>query len=143
MRKPNIKRSNLGPKTYKYAFIGYCGNSKAYRFLNLDTNEILESRDVKFSEHIYAKEKLKSKLISTMSPIIYMKILLYIFTKKKDTVIHEDSHDSKITYKRNLHDDLNPQTLTRLKISNTLLDQFFSFFSWKEIEKRLKENLNI
>ena len=45
------KRSKLGPRGIKSIFVGYAENSKAYRLLNLDTNTIVESRDVEFIEN--------------------------------------------------------------------------------------------
>lgn len=42
---PNIKIFKLGPKTYNNeTIIGYCKYNKTYRFLNLDNNEIIESK---------------------------------------------------------------------------------------------------
>ena len=45
------KRSKLGPRGIKSIFVGYAENSKAYRLLNLDSNTIVESRDVEFIEN--------------------------------------------------------------------------------------------
>ena len=42
------KRTKLGPKGIRFAFVGYATNSKAYRLLNLEFNVIIESRDVEF-----------------------------------------------------------------------------------------------
>jgi len=44
---PNTK---LGPKGIKSIFVGYAQNSKAYRFLDLQSNVIVEWRDAKFFE---------------------------------------------------------------------------------------------
>ena len=42
------KRTKLGLRTMKSVFVGYIENSKAYRLLDLNSNEVMESRDVKF-----------------------------------------------------------------------------------------------
>ena len=47
----NSRRSKLGPRGIKSIFVGYVENSKAYRLLNLDSNTIVESRDVEFIEN--------------------------------------------------------------------------------------------
>ncbi|XP_050883125.1 F-box protein At3g07870-like [Lathyrus oleraceus] len=51
------KRSKLGPRGIKCAFIGYAPNSKAYRLLNLENNVIIESRDVESFENVITKDK--------------------------------------------------------------------------------------
>ena len=50
------KRTKLGPRGIKCAFLCYALNSKAYRLLNLESNVIIESRDVEFFEHLLASE---------------------------------------------------------------------------------------
>ena len=47
---PDPKRTKLGPRGLKSVFVGYAENSKAYRLLDLDSNTIVESRDVEFLE---------------------------------------------------------------------------------------------
>jgi len=51
----------LGPITLKGNFVGYTENLKAYRILDLSSNVIIESRDVKFIEN---KFQIDSNLIS-------------------------------------------------------------------------------
>lgn len=51
------KRTKLGPRGIRCAFIGYATNSKAYRLLNLESNVIVESRDVEFFENLITKNK--------------------------------------------------------------------------------------
>ena len=48
-RVPDPKRTKLGPRALKGVFIGYTG--KAYRILDVNTNTIVESRDVVFFEN--------------------------------------------------------------------------------------------
>lgn len=50
-RVPDPKRTKLGFRALKSVFVGYAENSKAYRLLDLDSNIIVESRDVQFLEN--------------------------------------------------------------------------------------------
>ena len=50
------KSSKLGPRGIKSVFVGYAENSKAYRLLNLDSNVIVESRDVEFIENKFIND---------------------------------------------------------------------------------------
>ena len=47
----------MGPRGIKCAFVSYTSKSKAYRLLNLESNVIIESRDVEFFEHFLTSEK--------------------------------------------------------------------------------------
>ena len=51
------KRTKLGPRGIRCAFIGYAPNNKAYRLLNLESNVIVESKDVEFFENLITKDK--------------------------------------------------------------------------------------
>ncbi|XP_050890241.1 uncharacterized protein LOC127095614 [Lathyrus oleraceus] len=51
------KRTKLGPRGIRCAFVGYAQHSKAYRLLNLESNVIVESRDVEFFENLITKDK--------------------------------------------------------------------------------------
>ena len=62
VRIPDPKRPKLGCKTYRCAFIGYSKNSITYRFLNLDTFNIIESIDVEFFENMN-KSRTHNKLL--------------------------------------------------------------------------------
>ena len=46
------KRTKLSPRAIKCAFVGYAINSKAYRLLDLESNVIIESREVEFFENL-------------------------------------------------------------------------------------------
>ena len=48
----DLKRTKLGPRGINYAFVGYISNSKDYRLLNLESNVIIESRDVELFEYL-------------------------------------------------------------------------------------------
>jgi hypothetical protein len=52
-----FKKSNIGPKTFDCAFIGYAQNSATYRFMCLNVNSICESGDVEFFEHVFPLNK--------------------------------------------------------------------------------------
>ena len=45
-------KTKLGPRVTKCAFVGYASNSKAYRLLDLESNVIIESREVEFFENL-------------------------------------------------------------------------------------------
>lgn len=47
---PNVKRSKLDTKARKLTFVGYSANHKAYRFVDLETDQITISRDARFIE---------------------------------------------------------------------------------------------
>ena len=51
------KRTKLGPRGIRCAFVGYATNSKAYRLLILESNVIIESREVEFFENLTSSKK--------------------------------------------------------------------------------------
>lgn len=53
---PLPKMTKLGPKALKSVFVGYAENSKAYHLLDLDSNVIVESRDVEFFEYKFRND---------------------------------------------------------------------------------------
>ena len=57
----------MGPRGIKCTFVGYATNSKAYRLLNLESNTIIESKDVEFFEHLLASKNRVQKTFSEMS----------------------------------------------------------------------------
>jgi hypothetical protein len=65
-RVSDPKRTKLGPRVVKSVFVGCAENSKAYRLLDLDSNVIVESKDVEFIEDkFYNDSKLVANLIPT------------------------------------------------------------------------------
>ncbi|RVW79629.1 Retrovirus-related Pol polyprotein from transposon TNT 1-94 [Vitis vinifera] len=51
-KKTDPHKTKLGPKAIKCAFVGYASNSKAYKLLDLESNVIIESREVEFFENL-------------------------------------------------------------------------------------------
>lgn len=50
------KRTKLRPQRIKCAFVGYTHDSKSYRLLNLESNVIVESRDVELFKNVIIKD---------------------------------------------------------------------------------------
>lgn len=63
VRIPDPKRTKLGKKAIECVFVGYAQNSKAYRFLTMEStnsinqNTILESRDAEFFENSFSNKR--------------------------------------------------------------------------------------
>ena len=53
---PDPKIIKLGPRAIKNVFVGFAVNSKAYKLLDLSSNTIVESRDVKFIENKFIND---------------------------------------------------------------------------------------
>jgi hypothetical protein len=64
-RVTDPKRTKLGPRAIKSVFVGYVENSKAYRLLDLDSNVIVESKDVEFIEDKFYND---SKFVANPTP---------------------------------------------------------------------------
>ena len=58
------KRTKLGPRAIKCAFVGYASNSKAYRLLDLESNVIIESRKMQFFETLLYSDNKSQEPIS-------------------------------------------------------------------------------
>ena len=50
-KKTEPNRTKLGSRAIKCAFVGYANNSKAYRLLDVESNVVIESREVEFFEN--------------------------------------------------------------------------------------------
>ena len=78
VRLPESKKRKLGDKGIECIFLGYAQNSKAYRFIVMEPNDlisvstIIESRDARFDEHrfktIPKAHELSKKIVSTEIP---------------------------------------------------------------------------
>jgi len=56
---PDLKSTKLRPQGIKSIFVGYAQISKAYRFLDLASKMIVESRDADFFENKPSKDIFK------------------------------------------------------------------------------------
>ena len=65
---PEPHKEKMGPKTKDSVFIGYAQNSPTYRCLVLETNTIVETRDVDFFEHIFPMKR--TRLTNESSSVI-------------------------------------------------------------------------
>lgn len=54
---PSVTTDKLAPRGVPCLFLGYPHSQKGYRLLNLTTQQIFTSRDVKFHEHIFPCNK--------------------------------------------------------------------------------------
>ncbi|GJW92550.1 zinc finger, CCHC-type containing protein [Tanacetum coccineum] len=62
---PLPNTSKLGPRGLKSVFVGYAKDSKSYRCLDLDSNVIVESRDVDFFENKFRHDSTSTNEIMT------------------------------------------------------------------------------
>ena len=67
------KRTKLGLKGIRCVFVGCTTNNKAYRLLHLESNIVIESRDVKFFENLLMN--LKHLLIENLNRRYLLKLL--------------------------------------------------------------------
>ena len=51
-KKTNPNKTKLGPRATKCAFVGYVEKNKVYKLLDLESNVIIESREVEFFENL-------------------------------------------------------------------------------------------
>ena len=65
-RVVDLKSTKLGPRAMKSVFVGYAENSKAYRLFDLNSNTVVESRDVKFIKDKFSKDSMDA-LIPTQT----------------------------------------------------------------------------
>ncbi|KAJ6843584.1 uncharacterized protein M6B38_297015 [Iris pallida] len=57
VKLPDLKIQKLGTRTTKAIFLGYAEKSDARRFLDIESNHIIESRDAEYFEDKFAKYK--------------------------------------------------------------------------------------
>ncbi|RVW72567.1 hypothetical protein CK203_060077 [Vitis vinifera] len=101
-KKTDPHKTKLGPRAIKCAFVGYASNSKAYRLLDLESNVIIESREVEFFENLLSDsnsqvptsvgeslEKTPSKVVE--QPIVPRKSQ----RARKEKVLGSDEIDSQ------------------------------------------------
>ncbi|RVW81286.1 Retrovirus-related Pol polyprotein from transposon TNT 1-94 [Vitis vinifera] len=101
-KKTDPNKTKLGPRAIKCAFVGYASNSKAYRLLDLESNVIIESREVEFFENLLSdsnsqvptsvgesQEKTLSKIVE--QPIVPRKSQ----RARKEKVLGSDEIDSQ------------------------------------------------
>ena len=50
-KKTDPNKTKLNPRATNCAFVGYASNNKAYRLLDLESNVIIESREVELFEN--------------------------------------------------------------------------------------------
>ena len=60
-KKMDPNKTNLGPWAIKCVFVGYASNSKAYRLLSLQSNVIIEPRNIEFFENLLSDSLGKKK----------------------------------------------------------------------------------
>ena len=65
-------RDKFAPRSRRFAFLGYPPGKKGWKVLDLDTNECIISRDVKFNENQFPFT------VTTALPIIGQLLLMYI-----------------------------------------------------------------
>ena len=64
------KRKMLDPKSHKCIFIGYSGDSKAYRLFDTSTQGVIISRDVQFTEISHPPESVEPHVTLDLPPSI-------------------------------------------------------------------------
>jgi hypothetical protein len=72
---PKEKRTKLSDKSETLIFVGYSANHKAYRFLNLETNQITISRDAFFLENNSEKDNTVKVTSSSENNMIFLEPL--------------------------------------------------------------------
>jgi hypothetical protein len=104
-RVPDPKRTKLGPRALKSVFVGYAENSKAYRLLNLDSNVIVESKDVEFIENKFYNDS-KTVLDPTQTPEIDLSPNLSQENKRKNPeTLTEPRRSQRARKEKNLDPD--------------------------------------
>lgn len=71
----------MGLRTIKSVFVGYDENLKAYRLLDIDTNVIVESRDVEFLKASFLDDSTNPHILNYHKIVILILILLQLVYK--------------------------------------------------------------
>ncbi|KAL6320637.1 hypothetical protein AAG906_008637 [Vitis piasezkii] len=100
--KTDPNKTKLGPRAIKCAFVGYASNSKAYRLLDLESNVIIESREVEFFENLLSDSNsqvptsVRESLEETPSKVVEQPIVPRKSQRaRKDKVLGSDEIDSQ------------------------------------------------
>ncbi|RVW59251.1 Retrovirus-related Pol polyprotein from transposon TNT 1-94 [Vitis vinifera] len=101
-KKTNPNKTKLGPRAIKCAFVGYASNSKAYRLLDLESNVIIESREVEFFENLLSDSNsqvpisIGESLEETPSKVVEQPIVPRKSQRaRKEKVLGSDEIDSQ------------------------------------------------
>ncbi|KAL6345172.1 hypothetical protein AAG906_013656 [Vitis piasezkii] len=89
-KKTDPNKTKLGPRAIKCAFVGYASNSKAYMLLDLESNVIIESREVEFFENLLSDSNSQVPTI-VEQPIVPRKSQ----RARKEKVLGSDEIDSQ------------------------------------------------
>ncbi|RVW95711.1 Retrovirus-related Pol polyprotein from transposon TNT 1-94 [Vitis vinifera] len=102
-KKTDPNKTKLGPRAIKCAFVGYASNSKAYRLLDLESNVIIESREVEFFENLLSDSNSQvptsvgESLEETPSKVVEQPIVPRKSQRaRKEKVLGLDEIDSQI-----------------------------------------------
>ncbi|RVW41670.1 Retrovirus-related Pol polyprotein from transposon TNT 1-94 [Vitis vinifera] len=101
-KKTDPNKTKLGPRAIKCAFVGYASNSKAYRLLDLESNVIIESREVEFFENLLSDSNSQvptsvgESQEETPSKVVEQPIVPWKSQKaRKEKVLGSDEIDSQ------------------------------------------------
>ncbi|RVW46570.1 Retrovirus-related Pol polyprotein from transposon TNT 1-94 [Vitis vinifera] len=101
-KKTDPHKTKLGPRAIKCAFVGYASNSKSYRLLDLESNVIIESREVEFFENLLSDSNSQvptsvgESLEETPSKIVEQPIVPRKSQRaRKEKVLGSDEIDSQ------------------------------------------------
>lgn len=94
---PDTKRKKLDSKARKLTFVGYAMEQKAYRFLDIETDQIIVSRDARFIEmdngstsvEVHVESKKKNETVAENGKDIEMVLL----KEGKEEVLEESSEE--------------------------------------------------
>ncbi|RVW22265.1 Retrovirus-related Pol polyprotein from transposon TNT 1-94 [Vitis vinifera] len=100
--KTDPHKTKLGPRAIKCAFVGYASNSKVYRLVDLESNVIIESREVEFFENLLSDSNSQvptsvgESLEETHSKIVEQPIVPRKSQRaRKEKVLGSDEIDSQ------------------------------------------------